>query len=70
MAQAPLWGSGGEDWDAQVDVYTMINVKGRRERQHSPVCVQYPKTGRFAFPGRGEAEDAVSAVGCWLRRGL
>lgn len=35
-----MWVSGGEDRDAQVYVYTIINVKARSKRQHGPVCLQ------------------------------
>lgn len=45
-----MWVSGGEDRDAQVYVYTIINVKARSKRQHGPVCLQYPKSRHSAFP--------------------
>lgn len=58
------WGSGGEDRDVQACVYALIDVKARSKCQHSPGRLQYPQPGRSAFPRRGEAADAISAVGC------
>lgn len=51
----------GESYDAQMCVSAVINVKARSKRQHSPICLQYPMSGYFAFPGW-----CSPAVGCWL----
>ena len=49
--QASMWVSGGEGCDAQVYVYTMVNVKARSKHQHSPVCLQFPKSFCIPLPG-------------------